>query len=382
METTVTTMNNRRAAEVFPPGEFILEELEARGWSQIDLAEIIGRHPNQVSLILQGKQSVTPETAKQLAAAFGTSAELWLNLESAYQLSLIKANDNLVSRKAKLYELFPVREMIKRQWIEPSNNIEVLEKRFCDFFGISSLEETPQLSHAAKKSTPGELTHTQRAWLFRAYQLAPAVSTSLFSDSTLKACLERLSLMRANLEDVRQVPRVLADHGIRFLIVEALPSTKIDGVCFWLNRSSPVIALSIRYDRIDSFWFTLMHECGHVMNRDGQQKPIVDIELVGDDAQAFAEKTDVERRADEFACEHLVKKVELDKFIARVRPFYYKQKIMLFANRINVHPGIVVGQLQKRKVIEYSHNRDLLERVRKTVTPSALTDGWGSTPPV
>jgi HTH-type transcriptional regulator / antitoxin HigA len=382
METT-ETMNNRRVAEVFPPGEFILEELEARGWTQVDLAEIMGRDTVQINRIIQGKQAVTPETAKQLAEVFATSAELWMNLESTYRLSLVKSNDDAVARRARLYDLFPVREMIKRAWIEASENIEVLEKRFCDFFEISSLDETPQLAHAAKKSTPGELTLAQKAWLFRARQLAPAVSAGLFSERTLKACLDRLNGMRANAEDVREVPRVLADHGIRFLIVEALPSTKIDGVCFWLDKSSPVIALSIRYDRIDSFWFTLMHEVGHIMNKDGLlQEPVVDTHLVGEDAQAFGEKTEVEREADRFACQFLVDQAELEKFIARVRPFYYKQKIMLFANRINVHPGLVVGQLQNRKVIPYSHNREMLEKVQKTVIPSALTDGWGNTPPV
>jgi HTH-type transcriptional regulator/antitoxin HigA len=376
-----TYMTNRRVAEVFPPGEFILEELEARGWSQVDLAEIIGRHPNQINKIIQGEQKVTPETAKQLAAAFGTTAELWLNLESAYQLSLVE-NDNSVARRAKLYELFPVREMVKRGWIEASENIEVLEKRFCNFFKILSLDDVPKLGYAAKKSTPGDLTNAQKAWLFRAWQLAPAVSVGLFSETTLKTCLERLSVMRTNVEDVRQVPRVLADHGIRFLIIEALPGTKIDGVCFWLDRSSPVIALSIRFDRIDSFWFTLMHELGHVKNRDGQQEAILDTDLVGEDAQAFTEKPEVERNADEFACECLINKAALDKFIARVRPFYYKSKIMLFANLINVHPGIIVGQLQHRGIIPYTHNREMLEKVRKIVVPSALTDGWGNTPPV
>lgn len=375
-----TQMKSRRVAEVFPPGEFIKEELEARGWSQLDLAEIMGRHPVQINKIVQGAQAITPETAVQLAKAFGTSAELWLNLENAYQLSRIE-DDTLVSRRARLYDLFPVREMIKRGWIEPSDNIEVLEKRFCDFFGIESLDETPKLACAARKSTEGELTHSQTAWLARAYQLARAVSVNLFSDITLKACIEKLKLMRANVEDVRQVPRVLADHGIRLLIIEALPSTKIDGVCFWLDRSSPVISLSLRFDRIDSFWHTLAHELGHVTNRDGQEEPVLDTDLVGEEAQAFADKTETERRADKFACELLVKQDELDKFIARVRPFFYKQKIALFANRINVHPGIVVGQLQHRKVIPFSHNREMLEKVRKIVAPSALTDGWGNAPP-
>lgn len=378
---TMEKMTNRRVAEVFPPGEFILEELEARGWSQIDLAEIIGRHPNQVNKIIQGEQKVTPETAKQLAAAFGTTAELWLNLESAYQLSLVEG-DNSVARRAKLYELFPVREMVKRGWIESSDNIDVLEKRFCDFFNIPSLDESPRLAHAARKTTYGEVTAAQTAWLFRARQLAQAVSVSLFSDRTLIEGNNRLAYLRANLEDVRQVPRVLADSGIRFVIVEALPNTKIDGVSFWLDKRSPVIALSLRFDRVDWFWHTLMHEVCHLMNRDSLNEPVLDTDLVGDEAQTFEEKPPEERRADEFACDFLVQKEEMEKFIARMRPLYYKQKIALFANRIKVHPGIVVGQLQHRKEIPYTHNRDMLEKVRNIVTPSALTDGWGNTPPL
>jgi HTH-type transcriptional regulator/antitoxin HigA len=57
-------MADRKIAEVFPPGEFIKEELEARGWSQVDLAEIIGRQPNVVNEIVMGKRSITPETAR------------------------------------------------------------------------------------------------------------------------------------------------------------------------------------------------------------------------------------------------------------------------------------------------------------------------------
>ena len=80
-------MNARIPAEVFPPGEFLQEELEARGWSQIELAEILARPPRLVNEIIAGKRAITPETAKGLSAAFGHSAQYWMNLETSYQLS-------------------------------------------------------------------------------------------------------------------------------------------------------------------------------------------------------------------------------------------------------------------------------------------------------
>src|SRR5208282_4378151 len=107
-------MNNRKPAEVFPPGEFIRDELEERGWTQSDLAKIIGRPLSAINLIISGKKSITPETAIGLAGAFGTSPEMWLNLENAYQLSKVEVdveNEGDIRERAKLFESAPVKDM-------------------------------------------------------------------------------------------------------------------------------------------------------------------------------------------------------------------------------------------------------------------------------
>jgi len=72
--------------DVVAPGEYIKEEMAARGWSQADLAEILGRPLSSVSRIITGKHRITPYTAQGLAAAFGTSAMYWLSLDNAYRL--------------------------------------------------------------------------------------------------------------------------------------------------------------------------------------------------------------------------------------------------------------------------------------------------------
>lgn len=76
-----------RPAEVFPPGEFVREELAARGWSQTDIAVIMGCAPRTVSEIIKGRRGLSPKTAVALGAAFGTSADFWLNLEPAKRMS-------------------------------------------------------------------------------------------------------------------------------------------------------------------------------------------------------------------------------------------------------------------------------------------------------
>jgi len=378
-------MTQRTPAEVFAPGEFIREELEVRGWSQNDLAAILGRPPRVVSEVVTGKRAITPETAKGLGNAFGTGAQFWMNLESAYQLAQVRTEDGTVARRAKLYELAPIKEMIRRRWIEHSESIDVLEKRVMDFFEITSLDQQPSfLAHAARKSTSYETaTSAQLAWLFRAKKLANAVPAQGFSDRSFDTCLMSLKQILPNPQEVRQVPRILGESGIRFLVIEPLTQTKIDGVCFWLSKDSPVIALSLRYDRIDWFWHTLLHELAHVHNRDGlNQEVTIDTDLVGDQAQAFEKKSKFEQQADKFAADFSIPQGELRHFIARVRPLYSQQKILGFASRICVHPGIVVGQLQYRAEVSYAHSRRMLVRVRGIITSTALTDGWGNMPPV
>jgi len=79
---------------------------------------------------------------------------------------------------------------------------------------------------------------------------------------------------------------------------------------------------------------------------------------------ALPGETDIEKRADLFAKNCLVDEREMKNFIARVRPLYSKQRIKNFAARIGVHPAIVLGQLQYRKEVDWSHSREMLVRVR------------------
>jgi len=372
-------MRDRRPAETFLPGEFIREELDARGWTQDDLAEILGRPTRLVNELITAKRGITPETARGLGEAFGTGAQFWMNLESVYRLSSNVSEHEPVARRAALYAKAPIRAMVRRNWIETSSNTDVMERRICDFFGLENIDDEPKLVHVSRKSTSyAESTPIQWAWLYRAVHLAKAVDAKKFTMARLDETLERLKVLLPNPQDIRMIPKILSESGIKFLVIEPLPQSKIDGVTFWLDKT-PVIALSLRYDRIDWFWHTLAHELvGHVKNGDGKNADaILDIDLSGQ--QNDINRPQYEIDADRGAVSFLVPQEELDNFIARVSPLYSKARIIGFAGNIHVHPGIVVGQLQhpSRGELNYSQHRDMLVKVRDIITSTALTDGWG-----
>ena len=99
------------------PGEFVREELEARGWSQRDLAYILGVPEQAVNMITSGKRGISPEMAKALGTAFDVSAEYFANLQQAYEMVNARAPDPAVARRAALQTAFPLREMIRRGWL-------------------------------------------------------------------------------------------------------------------------------------------------------------------------------------------------------------------------------------------------------------------------
>lgn len=357
------------------PGDFIRDELKKRSWSQEDLAQILSRTTSRISELLKGKQEVSPEIALELEKALGPPATVWMQREAEYRLAIMKPEPDDVRKKASLYELAPIRDIEKRGWIKKTASAEELESELTRFFGVDDLSEEPTATAAMRKTNPDlVLTPAQKAWVARVRQLANSTAVAPFDESRLTNCQRELKKLVAYSAEVRKVPQILANHGIRFVVVEPLAGGKADGVATWLNATSPVIGMSLRYDRIDSFWFTLGHELSHIIHHDVAP---LDVNVGNSEEASDVTLTDMETRANAESASLLINQDELRSFILRVGPLYSKDRINQFANRIKVHPGVIVGQLQHLKEIGFFANKEMLVKIRHVIVPVAITDGWG-----
>lgn len=364
------------------PGEFIKEELEARSWTQIDLAYVLGIAPQYVNAVLSGRRGISSEMAKALGKAFDVPALFFTNLQAAYDLSRAAEPDPSIERRARLQDHYPVREMIKRGWITEDLDPMLLEMEMMRFFQVEHVEEIPYLRHAAKRTSYEErnIPPAQVAWLFRVQQIASNIAVPAYSAAGLRRALSKLQQLLLSAEEIRHVPRILAECGVRLVLVEPLPQAKIDGVCFWINKSSPVIGLSLRFDRIDNFWFVLRHEIEHVLNCDGQK----DGRKIVDDVDVLERGEDLpeeECRANLAAQEFCIAQDKLVGFIARKHPFISEADVIGFARLHGVHPGIAVGRIHSY-TRNYKFLRKFLVKVRQIVTSGANVDGWGTVFPV
>jgi len=373
-------MNVRVPAEVFPPGEFLRDELEKRGWSQIEFAEIIERPVRLVNEILAGKRGITPETAKEIGAALGTSPHYWLNLEAAYRLGTEPVSKRILSNAALRAQFPMTREMVKRGWIVASKEPVELEANVLQFYRIPHVAAERSLAHAAMRNeASGEVSPSQEAWLYRVRQVAEVMPlTATYTSQKLRAQLEALHALTTAPEEARHVPRLLAECGVRFVVVEPFVGSKIDGACLWLSKHEPVVGMSLRYNRIDNFWFVLRHELEHVLRGDGQDAPIIDSDLettthFGNDRIALQELA-----ANTAAANFCVPAERLESFVKRKHPLYSKRDVLQLAYDLRVHPGIVAGQL-RRRLKRYELFAPMLAKIREIVVESALTDGYGYT---
>lgn len=369
------------------PGQLIESLLAARGWTKRVLSIILNIHETGLNRIVAGKMPVNAEMAILLGEVFDVPAEKFLGLQKEYDLAQarIKARpDPDRATRAHLFGGLPVSEMIKRGWLEADDirDVPKVESALAKFFGVNSVNEIEFLPHAAKKTdTFTQVTPVQLAWIYRVKEIASEMIVAKYSPTAVRNALSLLNNLLAAPEEARKVPRILAECGIKYVIVETLPTAKIDGVCLWLNSSSPVVGMSLRYDRLDNFWFVLRHEIEHVLCQHGKTSIMLDSELEGEKAGTGANLSEEERIANEAALDFCVPRKKMDSFIARKSPFFNERDILGFANTLQIHPGLIAGQLQHRTG-RYDRFRNHLVKIRFAVAPNAMVDGWGDVAPV
>lgn len=333
----------RMPSEVFPAGEYLSDELAERGWSQEDFASIIGRPVQFVSEIINGKKEITPESATQIGAALGTSAETWLNLQARFRLWQLsqapgfQAAGSRVSSRARVASIIPLTVLERRGVIGPDEDPDQLLAEVMRDFNMAGEDDEPEFRLAAKRSNQGDgLSLTQRGWLWAAQRAARVRELPTYNEAGLRQLADGLAAEMSGPEDLRALPDRFAGVGVHLIFVEHLPGGKIDGASFMLD-GHPVIALSGRGKRFDKLFFALMHEISHILL--GHVDDGVVVDDAADDSLSTA-RVSQEDEANDLA--------EALAFGGRIRiaPPISVRAVEAMAAELGVPFAFVVGNLQ------------------------------------
>ena len=329
--------------------------------TQRELATRLGRPPQVINEIINAKKSITPETALGLETVLGISAGFWLNLEADYQLTLArqKERENLSANLALLKE-FPVTEMLRRGWIEAeSARISKLDA-LAKFFGAAIPEPKAYQEAAGFRMTEAARNNVSlgalAVWLRKGELSAEEIETASFDESRFESTLTTIRSM-TNLHPQEFLPAMqslCATAGVALCVVQELPKSGANGVTRWLSDSKVVIQLSIRGKGADIFWFTFFHEACHVLNHMGQSRVIIQ------GAAADPDMVEVEEEANRFAGDFLIDPHDWAQFCSAKN--FGRSAIVDFAKGIGIAPFIVLGRLNKEKLVPYNRLSDLKKR--------------------
>ena len=345
---------------ISPPGETISDLLEEKGWTQTELCMRLGYTPKHVSLLINGKASITEDTALRLERVLGGDMGFWLSREAQFRENIARAGEaqRLEKDEGWLKEL-PLSDMVRFGWIkrESSKGLQVAE--CLRYFGVASVAawnasyaDPAALGVAYRASEKfSKVSGSVATWLRQGEIAASSISCKRYSASGFKALLQELRSLTLQPDPQKFVPRLIeqcAEVGVAVAFVPAPKGCPVSGVTRWLSPDKALLMLSLRYKTSDSLWFTFFHEAGHILLH---SKKLTFLELAKDGMNGAEE-----READIFAQDTLIPP---SLFLELRAGALLESDITSFSHRIGIAPGIVIGRLQKEELLPWSRMRHL-----------------------
>lgn len=342
-------MARSRSYIATPPGATIREQLKDRGMSQKEFALRMDLSEKHISRLINGDVQLTPEVAVRLETVLGVPAKFWNTLEAIYREKLVKVEaENAIDEDLIIAKKLPYAEMAKLGWIPETRNVNEKVINLRQFFGVVKLSiiENDQITRIAcrRLGITDKADLALIAWVQEAKREARDIPTAPIDIKHLIAMIPEIRIMTK--EDPREfchmLKRILSKCGIVLVFLPHLKGSFLQGASF-LDGNKIVVGLTARGKDADIFWFSLFHELGHV--------------ILGHIDKAEGTTQSDEEDADRWARDTLIPPHEYAEFINQKD--FSERSIIAFSNKQGLTPGIIVGRLQREKIIGYNMMNNL-----------------------
>jgi addiction module HigA family antidote len=338
------------------PGKTLVEKLEEMGMGSKEFAIRTDKPEKTISAVLNGKSAITPDMAIQFENVTKIPARFWMNSQRGYDEFLAREKQKKTIEEAiEWSKCFPIAEMVKKGWIQAQKSSHEKVAELLSFFGISNhlAWENLFLNQQLKVAFRISLVHTQEphaisAWLRQGELQAAKSPTNKYSEKKFKDALPELKKIMATQPDdfYIQLQNICLDAGVKVVYTPCIKKAPINGCTRWIS-DIPLIQLTGRYKRNDSFWFTFFHEAGHILLH-GKKDVFLEIDDFKNDMVK-------EKEADNFAIKWTLSEEEENEI---TQCYVITEKdIIRFAEKFNTHPAVIIGRLQHKGMLPYSVGR-------------------------
>jgi len=362
----MTPVNQYSPDMVLHPAATLNEKLEEMGMSRKEFALRTGKPEKTIIAVLKGESSLTPEMAIRFEKVTQIPATFWINKQARYNEYVArKKHEKAIAGAVEWARQFPYAEMAKLNWVASTRNAEEKARNLLIYFGIASqsawkrLYVETELKVAAYTSLKqSHQPHAISAWLRQGELQAKQGEPPVFDVKKLKSNIPamRQLMVEQPVNFFEQLQELCLQTGVVLLFTPKLPKVPLSGSTRWLNNT-PLIQLTARYKKNDSFWFTFFHELGHIILHG---KKYISLEKV-DFAAADPEK---EEEAHQFAISQTFTNDQEREILQKEN--ITGQDIIDYAKKFNTHPAMIVGRLQHDGHIHYSVGRQFMEPIDLT----------------
>ena len=346
-------MNNKIYKNIiaFHPGFYIEEIIEELSMNQDEFAKRLDVSAKTISKLVNAQIPLSNDLAARISMMLGISEETLINLQKAYDLKIleIEKEEKFDSQKEIAKEI-DYNYFVKNKILSAATDVGDKIQNLCAFLKVSDLTllKKPDLLASFRTSVQ---TVTEKniinanVWLQTALNFGLEKQVESFDEKKLKLAIpeiRKMTVMRPQ-EFLPKLENIFKECGVAFVLLPSLKNCGVNGVVKWYG-DKVVLAINDRNSFADTFWFSLFHEIGHVLQKRKTKT------IINDKALSLTSQ-DLEDEANQFAREVLIPQKEYD--ILLDYPITY-DRICRFANKIGVHSGIVIGRLQHDGIIPYS----------------------------
>lgn len=335
---TITQFSAARLSDL--PDNLIRARI-ARGMSQKDLGDVLGLKEQQIQRYeAERYRSASLDRLVEISDALGVRIENRASLVGDATLTTVDPSQ---------WQAFPIAEMWKRGWFEDFPGTMAQARKSADrlvpaFLNAGHGAFAPVALHRKSVRSGGAIHEAAIiAWEARVRHLADRYPPTANFDRNAIDDAWLADLVSFTLDPEGPVRAV--DHlrriGIVLVIERHLPGTFLDGAALCARDGYGLVALTLRHDRLDNFWFTLFHEIGHLKLHIGQAKAFA---AIFDDTESPAGSAH-EEEADLFAQEALLPKAKWDIAVSRFSRT--EKSVLTDAKRFGVGPAVIAGRVRR-----------------------------------
>lgn len=345
-----------------PPGDTIVDILQDKNISIDYFANSIGESLDRVTGLLSGQVFIDSVLAERLEVSLGTSKSFWITRESQYRKDLesLQCNDDKAGIVDRWLDELPLRDMVAFGWIPKCADRSEYADECLRFFNVPSVHvwrrayvSTPARAAFRTSSTYDADEAATAAWLRQGEREANQLDCKVWDKEVFKKQLTSIRALtrKKNPHDfLPELQKLCSDCGVAVAIVRTPSGCRASGATKFLTSTKALLMLSFRYLSDDHFWFTFFHEAAHLLLH-GQELTFFEVEKT-----IFARE---EQEANDFSANFLIPLEFQEEMVSLP---HESKSIMRFARKIGVSPGIVVGQLQFRKILGHSEMNRLKAR--------------------